>query len=125
MIKALREAAAKVPVPKKDKMASPSSPPTPARVGLSRSEASGFTTLACFYLTTITLLQDISRPTPLLCRIRAPAGRKKLAATSDVLHRRTHADLGGRNTLLHAAIQDLPIRLLLFAVFPFLRPSVG
>lgn len=29
MIKALREAAAKVPVPKKDKMASPSSPPHP------------------------------------------------------------------------------------------------
>lgn len=86
MIKALREAGAKVPVPKKDKMASPSGGGCGG--GLSRSEASCFTTLARFYQNTITLLQDISRLTPLRCRILSPPGGKKPGTTSDATHRR-------------------------------------
>lgn len=77
MIKALREAAAKVPVPKKKEKK--------RQNGLSIPRHA---VLACFYLNTITLLQDISRRTLPLCRVLSPAGSKKLGSTSDVIHQR-------------------------------------
>lgn len=78
MIKALREAAAKVPVPKKDKMASPSrGTPLAAPAGGAAQQERGqlFHNARCFYLNTITLLQDISRLP--LCSFLSPlAGRR-------------------------------------------------